>query len=144
MEIREVDLGTIKPLINEFYTKDPNLLKTWHVKAPTSLEDAVADTVSRFLDSPKISYYLVSCNGRLIGYFAVEETDLRYVKGFFLDVESRTHKYKEMFLAALKITLGEVIIPLNAINLRARRFLENNGYDILIENAEYVVLYCDE
>ena len=58
--------------------------------------------------------------------------------------ENRSLEDKKAFIELLKTELGEIIIPLNKNNVRAQRFFINNGFDILIDNEEYVVLYLSE
>jgi len=131
----------IKALITEMYSGDSSLLEKWHVIAPTTLEKAVENSLNIFLDSPKLEFKLIENNGELIGYVGIEQTDIRYVKGFFIAKKHRNAEVKNGFIDLLKRELGEVIIPLNKNNLRAQRFFIDNCFDILIENEEYVVLY---
>lgn len=138
------DTDKIKSLITEMYSGDSSLLEKWHVIAPTTLEKAVENSLNIFLDSPKLEFKVIENNSEIIGYVGIEQTDVRYVKGFFIAKEHRNTEVKKGFIELLKRELGEVIIPLNKNNLRAQRFFIDNGFDILIDNEEYVVLYLSE
>lgn len=135
------DTDKIRALITEMYSGDSSLLEKWHVIAPTTLVKAVENSLNIFLDSPNLEFKLIENNGEHIGYVGIEQTDIRYVKGFFIAKKHRNAEVKKGFIDLLKRELGEVIIPLNKNNLRAKRFFIDNGFDILIENEEYVVLY---
>ena len=126
------------------YSGDISLLEKWHAIAPTTLEKAVNHSLNIFLDSPKLEFKLIKKNNTVIGYVGIEKTDIIYVKGFFLRKENRSLEDKKAFIELLKTELGEIIIPLNKNNVRAQRFFINNGFDILIDNEEYVVLYLSE
>jgi hypothetical protein len=118
-------------IIRTCYSSDESLLLKHHIIAPTTLEEAIKHTLKTFLDTPKLFMYELSNKGRFSGYIAIEETDVKFVKGFFLMPEYRTESGKSEFVDCMKRLLKTVIVPIYAKNIRANRFLMGNKFNFV-------------
>lgn len=75
--------------------------------------------------------YELSDNGCFSGYIAIEETDVKFIKGFFLMPKYRTETGKKKFINCMRRLLKVVIVPIYAKNIRANRFLMVNKFNFV-------------
>lgn len=124
----------IQSVIERCYSNDDELLEKWHIIAPTTHRSAVLHTLSVFRKSDKFKMYELFEKGKFAGYIGVEETDLKYINGFFIMPKYRKKEYFEKFFDMIRHLVGEgAYIPVYAKNERAATWLAKNGCSFIKE-----------
>src|SRR5688572_4214513 len=107
-------------IIERCYESDPELIEKYHIMAPTTTKLAVRHTLSVFLKSDKFKMYELVEKGNFVGYIGVEETDIRYLNGFFIMPQYRNKEIFDKFFEIVRHVVGNnVFIPVYSKNERA-------------------------
>ncbi len=114
-------------VIETCYAADPELIEKYHIMAPTNVKNAVRHTLSVFLKSDKFKMYELIEKGNFVGYIGVEETDIKYIQGFFIMPQYRNKEIFDKFFEIISHVVGDgAYIPVYEKNERAILFLERN------------------
>jgi len=93
----------LEAAIRECFASDSALLSTWHIEAPTSLEQAVSRTINDVettFDLSSFNFYEVYEGPELAGYFGTEFG--KYVNLIFVKPEFRNSGFMKEFWTAVE------------------------------------------
>jgi len=121
----------LRQVITECYSTDIDLIKKYHILAPSTLEKCVEHTVNYLLHTEKefeLDLYEINNNGVLVGYFGRERVKKREnLCGFFLI--DRSPEAKKEFMRFLKMKFKDKInCYIYNKNTRGISFLKKNGF----------------
>lgn len=128
-------------VIEKCYSSDKDLLDKYHILAPTTLKDAVSNTLSVFVNCGATGgYEMFKCevDGNFAGYFGLERQKmgdgvLQMLTGFFLLPEYRRRSVRYKFLRVIKgkFPQGKILTLIYDKNERAMKFLKRNGGKVI-------------
>ena len=73
-----------KPILEECFKADQELLDKWHIESPNTLKKCVNRTYRDLRNCPDFCFMKIVEDGKLIGYFGMEERDdMEFLTGFF-------------------------------------------------------------
>lgn len=124
-------------IIEKCYSSDQELLDKFHILAPTTLEKALVNTVSVFINcATSGGYEMFKCevDGEFAGYFGLERQKvgdgvLQLLTGFFVMPKFRERSYRYKFLRVIKgkFPQGRILTLIYDKNERAMKFFKRNG-----------------
>lgn len=132
-----------KEILTECFSTDSDLLKKWHIEAPSDLETCVNRTNNDLLSINNMNFVLLKDNkDSLIGFYGTEMGC--YLTTFFIKPEYRNKEViKKFWKQVEKDMTKEYYSGLYAKNTRAIEFLKKNGGRIysqgMIDNNPTVV-----
>lgn len=117
-----------KPILNQCFDKDSNLVSQWHIEAGNGLENCVNRTYND-LQNLKVEFFKIEQDDRLVGYFAKEKyQNLNCLTGFFLMPEFRTEDGRKEFWQIIQQEFnGPFLCGLYDKNEPAKKFVESQG-----------------
>lgn len=123
---------SIKELLYHCFKTDEDLLKIYHIEAPSSLEKCAERTYNDIISCDDITIYRLSDNNETCGYFGIEEYEKEYfLTGFMLNKEYRSNIFKKEFWRLVNETIkkytNEYFCCVYQKNNRAMSFLVKSG-----------------
>ena len=124
-------------VIEKCYSSDEELFEKFHILAPTTLGDAIVNTVSVFINcTTSGGYEMFKCevDGEFAGYFGLERQKvgdgvLQLLTGFFIMPKFRHRNFRYKFLRVVKgkFPKNKILTLIYDKNERAMKFLKRNG-----------------
>jgi hypothetical protein len=125
----------IEALLLEMFDSDKELLNSFHIEAPCSLDKAVDRTLKDLqMCEVLMVYQLKTDSGELVGWIGHEVfAGDNYLTGFGIKPKFRTKEMKDFFFDVVKEKLGDnYFVGLYERNFPARKFIEKRGGKVAI------------
>ena len=131
---REIDF---KPIITECFSTDQELLTTFHIKAPATLQECVDDTFDKITNEKYFEFYsLRNDENELVGYFGKEnDNQINFLTSFFVIPKFRCGETRSEFWRIVLSFVGcRFLCGIYDKNIRAMKFLGHQG-KVIIEDV---------
>lgn len=144
MTVEQVNIEQLRGYVELVYRGDEDLLNTYHINPPYTLETGVEETmeaIKSVSEQTPTGLYGVTKDGEKIGYFVSFVNNLY---SFGVAIEKRTKEILKEFWNKIVETIGnEFVCVLYKNNTRAINWLEKCGMekaDVQAEDNEVVLV----
>lgn len=127
-------------IIRHCFETDKELLSTWHIVAPGSIDTCTDRTVKDLKKTNQFIFYSLKEKDEIIGFFGkLMTTDIPMLESFFLKPNHRDEKTKEDFWDCVKEKIGDnFLCAIHKKNTRADNFLSKQKHN-RIEDEKHII-----